>query len=162
MTEEISRRAYEQDPETVSLRAQARQLVERDAEIAKLKAIDASAYVDIVFDGLPAHESGRFIEVENAQGASIRFGEWIHRDDGFWVLRINNEIADQAEEIATLRADKERLDWYDEMLRVGHEDFCITGFAGEVMVQMNTDTAYYGGNLRQAIDAARGEGESGS
>lgn len=29
-------------------------------------------YIDIVFDGPPAHESGRFIEVENAAGASIR------------------------------------------------------------------------------------------
>jgi len=45
------------------------------------------SYVDIVFDGPPAHESGRFVEVEDSSGKSIKFGEWIKRDD-FWVLRI--------------------------------------------------------------------------
>lgn len=48
-------------------------------------------YIDIVFDqvaidGAP-HEYS-FIEVENSQRASIKFGEWVHRDDGYWVLRI--------------------------------------------------------------------------
>jgi len=47
-----------------------------------------SDYIDIVFDGPPASESGRFIEVENAQGASIRVGEWVHRPDGYWALRL--------------------------------------------------------------------------
>lgn len=42
----------------------------------------------IVFDGPPSHESGRFVEVENAKGESINFGEWVHRDDGYWALRI--------------------------------------------------------------------------
>jgi len=45
-------------------------------------------FVDIVFDGPPAAESGRFVEVENAQGKSIRFGVWIERPDGYWALRI--------------------------------------------------------------------------
>lgn len=45
-------------------------------------------YIDIVFDGPPAHESGRFIEVENPAGASIRVGEWVERVDGLWALRI--------------------------------------------------------------------------
>ena len=45
-------------------------------------------YVDIVFSGPPSHEAGRFVEVENAKGESIKFGEWIERDDGYWVLRI--------------------------------------------------------------------------
>ncbi|MCI2959519.1 hypothetical protein MN032_17680 [Agromyces atrinae] len=48
----------------------------------------SDAYIEIVFDGPPAHESGRFVEVENPEGASIRVGEWIEREDGFWVLRI--------------------------------------------------------------------------
>ena len=47
-------------------------------------------YIDIVFDGPPAPESGRFVEVENAARASISFGEWVERDDGYWVLRIQN------------------------------------------------------------------------
>ena len=45
-------------------------------------------HIDIVFDGPPGPESGRFIEVEDADGRSIRFGEWIKRDTGHWVLRI--------------------------------------------------------------------------
>lgn len=43
---------------------------------------EAEDFVDIVFDG------GRFIKVENMQRASVRFGEWIERDDGYWVLRV--------------------------------------------------------------------------
>jgi hypothetical protein len=46
------------------------------------------AHTDIVFDGPPSHISGRFIEVEDAAGKSIKFGEWVERDDGNWVLRI--------------------------------------------------------------------------
>ena len=45
-------------------------------------------FIDIVFDGPPAPESGRFIEVEDEQGRSINAGEWIQRDDGYWALRI--------------------------------------------------------------------------
>jgi len=45
-------------------------------------------YIDIVFDGPPDHESGRFVEVENGSGGSIDCGEWIQRPDGYWVLRI--------------------------------------------------------------------------
>jgi len=44
--------------------------------------------IDIVFDGPPAAQSGRFVEVENMSGASIRVGEWIDRGDGYWALRI--------------------------------------------------------------------------
>ena len=45
--------------------------------------------IDIVFDGPPSHESGRFVEVEDEAGASIRIGEWLKREDGFWVLRFD-------------------------------------------------------------------------
>jgi hypothetical protein len=45
------------------------------------------AYIDIVFDGPPAHESGRFVEVEDAGKRSISIGEWIE-DGGLWRLRI--------------------------------------------------------------------------
>jgi len=47
-----------------------------------------SACIDIVFDGPPSHESGRFVEVEDASGKSIKVGEWVEREDGYWVLRI--------------------------------------------------------------------------
>lgn len=45
------------------------------------------SFIDIVFDGPPSHESGRFVEVEDETGRSIRYGHWIHRPDGFWALR---------------------------------------------------------------------------
>ena len=45
-------------------------------------------HVDIVFDGPPSPEGNRFIEVEDASGRSIAFGERIERKDGRWVLRI--------------------------------------------------------------------------
>lgn len=44
--------------------------------------------IDIVFDGPPSHSSGRFVEVEDASGKSIRVGEWIARPDGLWALRL--------------------------------------------------------------------------
>lgn len=65
---------------------------EWDAARAALASAQPSAggvaFVDIVFDGPPSHESGRFVEVEDATGKSIRFGKWTQRPDGYWVLRI--------------------------------------------------------------------------
>jgi len=51
-------------------------------------------FIDIVFDGPPSHEAGRFVEVENPEGASINAGEWVQRPDGYWVLRIRREVFD--------------------------------------------------------------------
>jgi hypothetical protein len=42
---------------------------------------------DIVFEGSPGPEAPRFVEVEDPPGRSISFGEWVKRDDGYWVLR---------------------------------------------------------------------------
>jgi hypothetical protein len=50
-----------------------------------------SPYIDIVFDRPPSHESGRFLEVEDSKGASIRVGEWVQRPDSYWVLRIRRD-----------------------------------------------------------------------
>jgi hypothetical protein len=44
--------------------------------------------IRIVFDGPPAPQSGRFIEVEDAEGKGIGVGSWVERDDGLWELRI--------------------------------------------------------------------------
>lgn len=45
--------------------------------------------VDIVFDGPPGPEAGRFVEVEDTKTRrSFKLGEWVQRDDGYWVLRI--------------------------------------------------------------------------
>ena len=45
-------------------------------------------YINIIFDGPPGHESGRFVEVETDDGKSINAGEWFERPDGYWALRI--------------------------------------------------------------------------
>lgn len=44
----------------------------------------------VVFDGPPSHESGRFIEVENAngegRGPAQTGADWTEREDGLWTL----------------------------------------------------------------------------
>jgi hypothetical protein len=61
--------------------------------------------VDIVFDGPPGHESGRFVEVESPPGRSVKFGEWVKRDDGYWVLRFANPaLIERTAQIAAHRA----------------------------------------------------------
>lgn len=61
--------------------------------------------IDIVFDGPPSHESGRFVEVER-DGKSISIGEWQERKDGDWVLRIPDpeQLSAELQEIRTLAA----------------------------------------------------------
>ncbi len=44
--------------------------------------------IDVVFDGPPGPVSGRFIEVEDESGAGLKIGDWIEREDGYWVLRL--------------------------------------------------------------------------
>lgn len=66
-------------------------------------------HIDIVFDGPPGHEAGRFVEVENAAGASINFGEWVERADGYWVLRIPAPGMTVAEMVAAVDACREAL-----------------------------------------------------
>lgn len=56
----------------------------------------AETYVDIVFDGPPSHESGRFVEVEDAAGKSIKFGEWVERPDGYWGIPSLRDALDKS------------------------------------------------------------------
>lgn len=82
-------------------------------------------YIDIVFDGPPSSEGGRFVEVENEKGHSINAGEWLERptrcfacdasgvgacDDAphptYWVLRLKvkpglNSLARKINQIST-------------------------------------------------------------
>jgi hypothetical protein len=44
--------------------------------------------INIIFDGPPGPEPGRFIEVEADDGRSISIGEWIQRPDKKWAFRI--------------------------------------------------------------------------
>lgn len=50
--------------------------------------VPAEKFVDVVIDGAPGPFPGRFVEVEDETGASINFGEWVKREDGYWALRI--------------------------------------------------------------------------
>lgn len=63
--------------------------VERLTFEAKLRAVPAVPFIDIVFDGPPGPTSPRFVEVENEKRHSISIGEWINRESGgLWALRI--------------------------------------------------------------------------
>lgn len=42
----------------------------------------------VVFDGPPSHESGRFVECEDARGRGVNAGEWRQRPNGLWELVI--------------------------------------------------------------------------
>lgn len=50
--------------------------------------------INIVFDGPPSHKSGRFIEVENLDGASISVGTWFESANGLWNLQLVVEVPD--------------------------------------------------------------------
>lgn len=42
--------------------------------------------LNVIFDGPPGPVAGRFVEVENDAGESVRM-EWTERPDGYWALR---------------------------------------------------------------------------
>lgn len=44
--------------------------------------------INIIFDGPPGPEAGRFVEVENEEGASINVGDWLKLDSGLWALSL--------------------------------------------------------------------------
>ncbi|HEY5553043.1 MAG TPA: hypothetical protein VIK52_14215 [Opitutaceae bacterium] len=61
----------------------------KEREIAEtVQALLAVTTVDVVFDAQPGPQGGRFVEVEDAGGKSIAVGEWLHREDGYHVLRL--------------------------------------------------------------------------
>ena len=66
--------------------------------------------VDIVFDGPPGPESGRFVEVESPPGRSISFGEWVEREDGYWALRITVPQPSREQRARWMMNTREMLD----------------------------------------------------
>lgn len=54
------------------------------------------AYIDIVFDGPPGPNTDghhcNFVETEDQYGAGMSAGEWLQREDFWWVLRIKPEV----------------------------------------------------------------------
>lgn len=72
-----------------------------------LDAADARrTYIDVVIDGPPEHEAGRFVEVEAPDGSSIAVGSWIDRRDGYWALRIPVQLESPAD-LLTRRARRD-------------------------------------------------------
>ena len=63
--------------------------IERPTVLRRREAAEKPGQVDIVFDGPPGHESGRFVEVEDLNGASVSVGDWIERPNGQWALRLS-------------------------------------------------------------------------
>ena len=82
-------------------------------------------FIDIVFDGPPGHESGRFVEVEDEKGASFRAGEWIQRPDGFWALRLTAQSA-----FSTPPAQFTNCDICDK--NPGHREMNASGVEGVI------------------------------
>lgn len=56
--------------------------------VTRMAAASLFKQVDVVFDGPPGPDPGRFVEVEDEAGQSVDVGEWVERSDGYWALRI--------------------------------------------------------------------------
>ncbi|HAX82404.1 MAG TPA: hypothetical protein DCY40_07555 [Actinobacteria bacterium] len=92
----------------------------RDRRIAGRRAERVAATpprtIDVVFDGPPSHESGRFVEVEDDTGKGIRIGQWIDRGNGLWALRIPINYRDEPPSHVIAQAARE-LDRAAEVIR---------------------------------------------
>ena len=51
------------------------------------------SYVDIVFDGQPGPMGPVFVETEDEHGNSISLGDWVKREDDYWVLRVGQTVS---------------------------------------------------------------------
>jgi hypothetical protein len=60
----------------------------------------------VVFDGPPAPESGRFIEVEREDGSSVSAGKWEELEDGSWALWLR--VIDEDVSIMLEKPEKDR------------------------------------------------------
>ena len=59
-----------------------------EGDTCKYRNTEEDVPINIIFDGPPGPNAGRFIEVETDDGKSINIGEWKRREDGLWSLRI--------------------------------------------------------------------------
>ena len=63
--------------------------------------------IRILFDGPPSHDSGRFVEVEDATGKSISVGTW-KQEGRYWVLEIHSDMTVRAE-LAEIRETAQEI-----------------------------------------------------
>jgi|GEM_PF-4104141 len=56
--------------------------------VEAMRAARKAQAINIIFDGPPGQESGRFVEVETDDGHSVNIGKWKKSKDGLWSLRI--------------------------------------------------------------------------
>ena len=93
-------RPYDVDPDVLARWRQARTTYLR-ARAALVGAIEKQGwrapttstgpFIDVVFTappGGPDEPPAQFVELEDDDGNSIRYGEWVRRDDGHWALRL--------------------------------------------------------------------------
>jgi hypothetical protein len=57
--------------------------------MTKSAATSLTRQIDVLFDGPPSHNPGRFVEVEDEAGRSIDVGNGVERPDGYWALRFS-------------------------------------------------------------------------
>jgi hypothetical protein len=84
----------------------------------KAALIKELRYVDVVFDSPPSESCG-FVEVENPNRQSMHIGEWLRRDDGYWVLRIP---------VGSAGVVSQEVDAMREEIRLEGNRDCLSGF----------------------------------
>ena len=103
--------------------------------------------IQIVFDGPPDAETGRFVEVEDENGASISVGEWVHRDDGYWALVLEMPDSLPASDDSNSAAHALIADISDDLIP-GQSDTDLILAAPELHIQWIGD----GQGLREWVD----------
>lgn len=128
---------------------------------AFLAALAATAdgeekYIDIVFDGPPGPESGRFVESENMAGASINAGRWIDRGNGLWALRIATADAPPAVERLIERWEREAAELFVRMNQASESGEHEKARWGDEEVRL---LRLHAAELRDALATAQKEGK---
>ena len=106
------------------LLAERNRLAAELAEARKQLEAKPSGELRFVCDAAPGPEGGRFVEVEDASGNSIRAGEWRQRGDGLWELRvfIYPMLSPQAAKPVEASGDERRETVMQELVRLRAEN----------------------------------------
>lgn len=114
----------------------------------------AEEFIDILFDGGPSHHGGRFMEVENPKGESIKVGEWISPEGGsVWRLRIPDlraEVDQLKDEIKQLKFDH----WLE------NEGATVLSEMFQERTNRQEDWVQFQENHRDELEVAFGEREN--